>query len=119
MPTADEHKRKAEHDLRFLETIDTDEFCDWMAVVAFYIAVHLVEQLRALVDEHSTDHTNRLEFIRAHHPSIHFHFHALYNISRIARYGAGPHLWLRPEFVSGCLAEIQQYVRDASAPPAP
>src|SRR5947209_3538946 len=62
MPTLEEHRRKVGHNLRSLETIDTDEFCDWMAVVAFYTAVHLVEQLRAVVNQHSLDHAGRNRF---------------------------------------------------------
>ena len=44
MPSADEHQRQAEHNARFLETIDQDEFLDWFATAAFYTAVHLIEK---------------------------------------------------------------------------
>jgi hypothetical protein len=119
MPTADQHRQIAEHNLRFLETIDADEFCDWLAVVAFYIAVHRVEQLGAAVNHHSEDHGARLEFVRQQHPAIHHPYRELYVISLRVRYEAGPHHWLTPEFVSGCLTEIEDYVRDQSGVPPP
>jgi hypothetical protein len=111
MPTADEHQRQADHDTRFLETIDQDEFVDWLAVVAFYIAVHLIEKLRALRGEHSVDHTDRNAFVIDHHQPIQAYFRDLYNLSRIARYGIGPHNWLLPERVTDSLDEIRRYVQ--------
>jgi hypothetical protein len=111
MPTAEEHRRKAEHNLRFLETVDTDEFGDWMAVAAFYVAVHLVERLRAFIGQHSTDHQDRLSFVRQYHPQMHTAYRELYNIARLVRYGAGPDHWLNPEFVSGCMEIVREYVR--------
>jgi hypothetical protein len=36
------HLTKAQSNRRFLETID-DGFPDWLAIVAFYTAVHLIE----------------------------------------------------------------------------
>jgi hypothetical protein len=114
MPTADEHQRQAEHNLRFFETIDADEFCDWKTTVAFYAAVHLVEKLRALVGQDSVDHQDRNQFVRNHHPHIHVHYRELYNLSLLVRYGAGPYNWLVPQRVSDCLEEIHNYVRDDS-----
>jgi hypothetical protein len=119
MPSADDHQRQADHNLRFLATIDTDEFCDWMAVVAFYVAVHLVEKLRAAVGEHSADHPDRNEFVRAHHHPIHVYYRDLYNISLLVRSGTGPYNWLVPERVSDSLQEIQRYVLASASPPAP
>jgi hypothetical protein len=118
MPTADEHQGQAEHNLRFLQTVDSAEFCDWMAVVAFYVAVHLVERLRALAAGHSIDHADRNEFVRNDHPAIHVHYRELYNVSLIVRYGVGPFHWLVPENVSGHLEEIQRYVAEY-VPPGP
>jgi hypothetical protein len=46
MATAAEHQEKANRHLRFLNQI-SDEFPDWLAVVAFYAAVELVEKLLA------------------------------------------------------------------------
>jgi hypothetical protein len=114
MPSADEHQRQADHNTLFLETIDPDEFIDWLVVVAFYIAVHLVEKLRTLRNEHSVDHVDRNSFVIEHHPTIQVYFRELYNLSRIARYGIGPHKWLLPERVTDCLDEIRRYVRDNS-----
>jgi hypothetical protein len=114
MPSADEHQRQADHNTRFLETIDQDEDIDWFAVVAFYVAVHLIEKLRALRGEHSLDHVDRNSFVIDHHPTIHVYFRELYNLSRIARYGISPHPWLLPERVSDCLDEVRRYVQDST-----
>ena len=116
MPSADEHQKQAEYHLAFLQTIDTDEFCDWAAVAAFYVAVHLVEKLRAFANQHSKNHEDRLTSTRAEHPAIYSYFWRLYILSRLARYQIGPHLWLTPEEVTGLLDEIQRYVRDYSPP---
>jgi hypothetical protein len=112
MPSADEHQRQAEHNTQFLQTIDSDEFTDWLATVAFYVAVHLIEKLRALHDQHSIDHVERNTFVIDHHSTIHVYYRELYNLSRIARYGISPHHWLLPEWVTDCLDEIRRYVRD-------
>jgi hypothetical protein len=118
MPTAEEHRQKAEHNLAFLGTIDTDEFCDWMAVAAFYAAVHLVERIRAVAGGHSIDHADRLKYIRDHHPQIHADFRELYNISLIVRYGGGPSHWLLPEHILGRLEQIRAYVSTSTAAPS-
>ena len=117
MPTAAEHQQRAEHHLAFLETIDTEEFCDWAGVVAFYVAVHLVERLRALVGQHSGDHGDRLDYIRDNHPAILAYFDALFDISLIARYRASSLPWLPPKTMRGYLYEIQRYVRDVAPTP--
>jgi hypothetical protein len=112
MPTAEEHQRQADHNLEFLSTIDQDEFCDWFTTVAFYVAVHLVEKLRALRNEDSADHTDRNAFVLDEHPEIHVYFRELYNLSRTVRYGIAPHHWLLPERVTDCLGEIRRYVQE-------
>jgi len=112
MPSAEEHQRQADHNLEFLETIDQDEFIDWLATAAFYTAVHLIEKLRAVRGEHSVDHNDRNTFVMDHHPTIHVYFRDLYNLSRIARYGISPHHWLLPERVTDCLDEVRRYVQD-------
>jgi hypothetical protein len=35
MPTAEEHQKQADHNFEFLQTVDEDEFCDWLAIAAF------------------------------------------------------------------------------------
>jgi hypothetical protein len=114
VPTADEHQRQADHNERFLQSIDEDEFCDWLATAAFYVAVHLIEKVRAL----SNEHNERLDFVRNQHPQIHLHYRELYSFSLQTRYGIAPHHWLLPEHVTGHLAEIKRYV-ELLAPSSP
>jgi hypothetical protein len=109
MPSAREHQRQAEHHFAFLETIDGDEYCDWLSVVAFYVAVHLVERLRALEGEHSSDHADRHEYVREYHPTIHNCYRQLYSWAWSARYQANPFRWLTPERVRDTLDEIRRY----------
>jgi hypothetical protein len=87
MPSADQHRRKAEHNRKFLDSIALDDYPDWVVVVAFYTAVHLVEWLRAASgDGDSTDHEDRLLYVQLRHPEIHTAYHILQNASMLARY---------------------------------
>ena len=53
MPSADQHRHKAERNRKFLDSISREEFPEWVVVGAFYTAVHLVERLRAMAREPS------------------------------------------------------------------
>lgn len=117
MPTADQHQKRTDHHLAFLQTIDPDEFCDWMGVVAFYAALHLVEKMRAFAGEHSDDHQERREYVRHHHPAIFASYRGLFDISMAARYHPDPLHWLLPTHVTGYLEDIERYVNAYSPPP--
>ena len=55
-----QHQSKAEHNGRFLASINAQEFPDWAVVVAFYKAVHLVEMLLAKAQSfHSDSHREK------------------------------------------------------------
>ena len=85
MPDQEAHRAKAKHNQGFIEEIG-DEFADWLAIAAFYKAVHLVEILRAVRGEHSRGHHQRRNFLRTKHPKIWREFYPLYNFSIQARY---------------------------------
>ena len=85
MATEAAHKEKAAVNQRFLETI-TDDFPDWLATVAFYKAVHLVEALFATHGAHSPNHTERNRRLKRDHPRILEQFKPLFNISKLVRY---------------------------------
>lgn len=85
MASEKHHREKAAHNQRFLDTI-SDDFADWMAIVAFYKAVHLVEMLLAADGHHSTSHRNRDKWIRRKHTRLWRDFYALKNLSEQARY---------------------------------
>jgi hypothetical protein len=87
MPSQDQHRRKAESNRKFLESISLDDYPDWVVVAAFYTAVHLIERLRALAGEgHSAGHQDRLAYVQERHPKIHTAYHVLQNASMLARY---------------------------------
>jgi hypothetical protein len=109
MPSAQDHQRQAERHFAFMETIDGDEYCDWLSVAAFYVAVHLVERLRALTGGHSDDHKDRGEYVKDDHPTIHHPYRQLYSWARNARYEVNSFHWLTPERVRATLEEIRRY----------
>lgn len=87
MPSADQHRNKADRNRDFLNSIDRDQFPDWVAVVAFYTAVHLVERLRAKAgDGDSTSHEDRLNYVQHRLQEIHSPYQILQNVSMLARY---------------------------------
>ena len=79
------HLVKAKYNQSFLETIG-DEFPDWLAIVAFYKAVHLVEALFARQQVHSHSHTQRNERLKNEHAAIWKEFRPIYNASKLVRY---------------------------------
>lgn len=85
MGTPTEHQSKADHNLAFLKTI-SDDYPDWMATAAFYVAVQLIEKLLAERGVHSADHQQRKNSVRREFPSIQKAYNALYNASLVARY---------------------------------
>ncbi len=90
MPNSTQHRDKANHNRTFLSTIDVNAYPDWAATVAFYTAVHLVERLRTLLpnpmQQHSTDHQDRLTFVQKHHRGIHAPYRDLFNAALLSRY---------------------------------
>ena len=69
MGTAAEHDEKARHHLQFLGEI-SDQYPDWLATVAFYAAVELVERLFAQHRVHSRGHEDRNQSVQRRYPSI-------------------------------------------------
>lgn len=66
---------------------------EWVATVACYKAIQLVEILLTKTQGHpSTSHTKRLERLRVHHGDIHKQYRPLYNASMVARYLCLPDL---------------------------
>lgn len=128
MPNSQQHRDKAAHNREFLDLIATPRFPDWKVVVAFYVAVHLVERLRTrqpnAADQHSVDHHDRLRFVQVHHRQIHTAFHELFNAGLIARYQTMnsfnvqfPAAAVQEVLVDRYLVEIEQYVANWFRPP--
>jgi hypothetical protein len=87
MGTSSEHKNKANRHLAFLATIP-DEFPEWLATVAFYAAVELIEKLLADHGVHSESHHDRRTALKRLFPShaLNRSYSDLYNASMDARY---------------------------------
>lgn len=87
MGTSSEHQEKATRHLTFLATIP-DEFPEWLATVAFYAAVELIEKLLADRGVHSKSHFERKSALRTHFPdrALNRAYGDLYNASLDARY---------------------------------
>jgi hypothetical protein len=123
MGTAAQHQQKAEHHLRFLGAI-ADDYSDWLATVAFYAAVELIERLLSDRGRHSKNHEDRNNAVRRDYQNIHKAFKALYNASLDARYESLEHSLpaaeVRKELIEKRLAHIQSFVASHSQPlPAP
>ena len=121
MPSADQHRNKAERNRRFMESISLDDFPEWVVVAAFYTAVHLIERLRAAAgDGDSTSHEDRLEYVQHHLPDhIHSAYQILQNVSMLARYQSTADFYAQfqaedvaTQIVGNRLARIEQYVQD-------
>lgn len=121
MPSASQHRSKAERNRNFLNSISLNDFPEWVAVAAFYTAVHLIERARASAgDGDSTSHEDRLNYVQHRLPGdIHSAYHILQNVSMLARYQSVSDFFaqfqpedIEREIVNNRLAQIEQYIRD-------
>ena len=115
MPNPKQHQEKAEHNRAFLGTITEDVYSDWRATITFYVAVHLVEKLRAYDGDHSQDHSERDRYVRGNHRAIYDSYRQLYSASLEARYKSLHAFSISPADVKGVLidvflVEIERYV---------
>jgi hypothetical protein len=127
MPNSQEHRAKADRNRAFIDNLQgAVEDSDWIAVAAFYAAVHLVERLCATENKHHIGHSSRLAWVYRHrqHRAIHTAFSILYDASRIARYGtinqfkqAFPGDTVERILVNTHLVKIESYVTAYFSPP--
>jgi hypothetical protein len=125
MPSASQHRSKAKRNRDFLNSIDLDNFPEWVAVAAFYTAVHLIEQCRAATrDGDSISHEDRLDYVQHRCPSeIHSAYQILQNVSMLARYQSVSAFYaqfqpedVQREIVDNRLTTIEKYAK-GSVPP--
>jgi hypothetical protein len=63
------------------------DFPEWIATLAFYKAVHVVEAVFRCQGRHNChDHITRLDTLKRLYDPLHQHFRPLYSASLIARY---------------------------------
>lgn len=117
MPTADQHRNKAEKNRKFLATISLTDHPEWVVTVAFYVAVHTIERLRAFADRsHSDSHYDRMRCVQIQHAEIHYEYQILETASRIARYDSSADFFVKydatriqTQLIDKALATIENY----------
>lgn len=89
MPSSAQHREKAERNSLCLQALLGGSSPEWMAVVAFYTALHFVERLAACDNVHNAKHPDRLDYLKRtkKHRCIYTAFLALFDASLVARYG--------------------------------
>ena len=104
MATETEHQAQAEHNHRFIESLDATRFPDWVITAAFYEAVHLVEMLFVHQGiRGSRGHVPRNNMLKRDHPKIWKDYRPLYAFSRLTRY----HCYqVQSEHVEYCLRRL-------------
>ena len=86
MGTLSNHRDKADHNQKFLESIDRKKYPDWVVTAGFYKAVHLVEMLFAKNGKHSENHRDRNDTLKREWQQIWMNYLPLYGLARRARY---------------------------------
>ena len=86
MATRFEHAVKVGENKLLLADLDVARWPQWATTLAFYTALHLLEQLLAESGLHPQDHTRRNEMLAQQHPIAYQTYSNLYAASRLARY---------------------------------
>lgn len=110
MGTRNDHKEKADHNQRFLASIDQSVFPDWKVTVCFYKALHLVEMLFAKDGRHSDNHRERHDVLKRDHADIWMDYLPLYSQSRRARYKVSSISEQTVKYVEGRLASVEKTI---------
>lgn len=115
MPTLKEHKNKYDINKNLLDNelkIGDCTCYDWITVVAFYSAMHLIEGELAKSNIHNGDHTCRKRTVErfSNFRSIRNQYKVLYDRSRVARYGPAVIDKAKAENALECLKEIEKEI---------
>ena len=92
MPSDTDHIQQARRNAQFLSTFDlaATPHAEWVIIVAFYTAVHLVEAHFARANLHWRRHEDRNRQVERQFPEISTDYMLLYKESRKARYDCLP-----------------------------
>ena len=63
-----------------------EDFSEWIATIAFYKALQVVEAVFVRRGYRASDHNRRFELLKTSFPEIYRHFRVLWQASTIARY---------------------------------
>lgn len=130
MPNPKQHQQKADDNRAFLNSLSSTGPAEWIAVVAFYTAVHLIEKLLAYRSPplHSKNHEERNDAVRKHYKAIQKEYHELFNLSLVARYSTRGKFTLaaataKTLIIDNYLVTIERFVAQETLkyapPPAP
>src|SRR5260370_12086624 len=86
MATEDQNKQQADHNQSFLNCIDRGKYPDWVATVAFYKAVHLVQMLFMKRGHDTGSHQKRNGILKRQYPELWKAYRPLFAFSRLTRY---------------------------------
>lgn len=88
MPSEADHIALANrnHAALFKLLEDPTEYSEWIATIAFYKAVQLVEAMFSKQGQASHDHRSRHDALKRHHADIWRHYRPLWQASCVARY---------------------------------
>ena len=91
MPNKEAHLAAAKENQEALDylLLKLESFSGWVATVAFYKALHLMDALCAVDGTHHSDHKSRNGAMKRGSPRqkrLYKHYRALWQASRIARY---------------------------------
>lgn len=88
MPTEGDHIALANrnHAALFKLLEEPAEYSEWIATIAFYKAVQLVEAMFARAGRACHDHRSRHDALKRHHADIWRHYRPLWQASCVARY---------------------------------
>jgi hypothetical protein len=112
MATEHEHRRQADHNQAFLDSIDAARFPDWTTTAAFYKAVHLVQALFAASGHQCRSHSSRNKLLRLKFATVWKQYHPLYSFSRLARYWC---FRVKPEHVRHVIRRLGRIERAIKA----
>src|SRR5262245_1955393 len=113
MATEKEHLDQASHNQDMLCATDPNRFPDWVATVAFYQAVHLVEAMfvRKGLTNQSGSHVRRNQLLKRTFADLWKQYQPLYAFSRLARYRCYP---VKPDhtvYVLRRLGRVEQIIQ--------
>lgn len=125
MPNELSHLALANHNQELLAELipKIDKFPDWVATVAFYKALHVVEAVFASETpvRHGVDHPNRERCLKAdkRYTHIYRHYRPLYAASMVARYMQDGHTsfadYMNPQTVIQTLLNHDLHQLETSA----
>jgi len=88
MPSESDHIALANNNHRAMMCLHDaeDDHSEWVATVAFYKAVHLVQAMLSKAGRSCHDHKTRHDILKSRYPEIWKHYRPLWSASTIARY---------------------------------